>query len=218
MGINMVKLTQKTTEMEVDEESLRQEEYNKMAYPKQEEGLVEFLQRCQRKRLEVMLCPRCNSVFDRKVMENLEGVRHAKKGRNWRDSKNSQCSNGIWDPIRGSQKGLPLQEHRPSTYKPTTEGPKDSWTKPVRGRGQGHQKWKNFDVKKGSSIAYRKQFQASKQVAYRSQNYKGKTQCPDPNGEGDNDKGKPKEKLQNGRSLNQQQHDTKAGKKGKEVG
>lgn len=40
MGVNMVELTQKTVATEVGEESLRREEYNKMAYPKQEEGLV----------------------------------------------------------------------------------------------------------------------------------------------------------------------------------
>lgn len=34
MGINMVDLTSKTSEMEVDEGSLRQEEYKKMTYPK----------------------------------------------------------------------------------------------------------------------------------------------------------------------------------------
>lgn len=44
--VNMVKLTQKTAEMEVDEESLQQEEYNKMAYHKQKECMFEFLHRC----------------------------------------------------------------------------------------------------------------------------------------------------------------------------
>lgn len=58
MGVNMVELTQKAVVMEVDEESLRHEEYNKMSYPKQEEDLVEFLHRFQRKRPKVMLCPR----------------------------------------------------------------------------------------------------------------------------------------------------------------
>lgn len=141
MGINMVELTQKSTEMEVDEESLRHEEYNKTAYPKREEDLVEFLHRCQRKRSEVMLCLRCNSVFDRKAAENIEGVRLARKGRNWRDSRNIQASDDIWDPRRGNQKGLPLQANKPSTYRSTTKAPRDTWTKPVRGRGQDHQKW-----------------------------------------------------------------------------
>lgn len=94
--------------MEVDEEILRQEKYNKITYPKQEEGLVEFLHRCQRKRSEVIFCPRCSSVFDRKAAESLEGVRLAKIGRNWRDLRNIQASENIWDHRRGNQKGLPL--------------------------------------------------------------------------------------------------------------
>lgn len=149
-----------------------------------------------------MLCPRCSSVFDRKVTENLEGVQLAKKGRNWRDLINSKAFDGIWDPIRGNQNGLPLQANGPSTYRPNIEAPRGTWTKPVGERGQGHQKWKIFDVERGSSMAYRKEFQASTQVAYRSENYKGKTQCPDPSGEGNNSKGKMKERLQNRRSLN----------------
>lgn len=168
----MVEITHKTA-MEVDEECLKQEEYNKLAYPKQEEGLVEFLHRFQRKRSEVILCPRCSSVFDRKAAKNLEGVRLAKKVRNWRDPRNNQAFNGRRDPRRGDQRGPTLQANRPSTFRPTTDAPKGGWVKPVEGRGQCHQKWKNFDVERGSLIEYRKEFQASKQLVYRSENYKG---------------------------------------------
>lgn len=68
--------------MEVDERSLRQEEYVKVAYPKKNESLVEFLHMCQRKKSKVMMCPRCNSIFDRKEAENVEGVRLTKNRRN----------------------------------------------------------------------------------------------------------------------------------------
>lgn len=61
----MVEVTQETA-MEVDEQSLGQEEYVKVAYPKQDESLVEFLTGARGK-YEVMLCPRCSSVFDRKA-------------------------------------------------------------------------------------------------------------------------------------------------------
>lgn len=158
----------------MDEESLRQEEDNKLAYPKQEEGLVEYLHKCQRKISEVMLYPRCNSVFDRKAVENLEGVRLAKKGRNWRDPRNNQAFDARRDPRRGDQRGLTLQVNRPLTFRPTTDAPKDRWVKPVEGKGQGHHKWKKFEVERGSSIAHQKEFQASKQLMYHSKNYKGK--------------------------------------------
>lgn len=46
----------------------------KTAYPKEDENLVEFLQRCQKKKSEVMLCPSCSSVYDRKAAENIESL------------------------------------------------------------------------------------------------------------------------------------------------
>lgn len=68
----MVEMTQETAK-EVDEQSLGQEEHVKVAYPKQDESLVEFLHRCQRKKSEVILYLRCNSIFDRKEAEMLRG-------------------------------------------------------------------------------------------------------------------------------------------------
>lgn len=44
----------------------------KTAYPTTNEELVDFLNRCKLKGSEVMLCPRCNTVFDRKASEGLE--------------------------------------------------------------------------------------------------------------------------------------------------
>lgn len=72
LEVNMVELTQETA-MEVDEQSLWKEEYVKVAYPNHDRSLVEFLHRCQRKKSEVMLYPRCSSVFDRKAVETLRG-------------------------------------------------------------------------------------------------------------------------------------------------
>lgn len=61
----MVKISQETS-MEVDNEC-RQEEYNKIAFPKEDEMLSDFLRMCQKKQSEVMLCPRCSVVFDKKA-------------------------------------------------------------------------------------------------------------------------------------------------------
>lgn len=81
LAVNMVEVTQETG-IEVDEQSLRQEEYFKIDYPKQDESLVEFLHMFHRKKSEVMSCLRCNPVFDRKARENVEGVQLAKNKRN----------------------------------------------------------------------------------------------------------------------------------------
>lgn len=44
----------KQAEMEIDEETRKQEEYNQIAFPKKKESLLEFLYRCQKKKFEVM--------------------------------------------------------------------------------------------------------------------------------------------------------------------
>lgn len=44
----------------------------KVSYPKKDESLVEFPHHCQRKKSEVMLCPSCSSVFDKKAVENIK--------------------------------------------------------------------------------------------------------------------------------------------------
>lgn len=79
MEVNMVEISQETS-MEVDNEC-RQEEYNKVSFPKEEETLMDFLHRCQRKKSEVMLCPRCSVMFDKQAIHNLEGVWREKRPR-----------------------------------------------------------------------------------------------------------------------------------------
>lgn len=57
LEVNMVEIGQ-GTEMEADERSLKQDEKHvKVAYPKNDESLVEFLHRFQRKRSNVMFSP-----------------------------------------------------------------------------------------------------------------------------------------------------------------
>ena len=63
----------------VSEETLRQEEVNKIAFPKEDENLADFLHRCQKKKSEVMLCPRCSSIFDKKAAEHIQVMRTVKE-------------------------------------------------------------------------------------------------------------------------------------------
>lgn len=74
MQVNMVELGE-DADMGVHEESTQQSEYQvKVDSPKKDESLVEFLHCFQRKKSEVIMCPRCNSVFNKKVAENIERV------------------------------------------------------------------------------------------------------------------------------------------------
>ncbi|KAI5395752.1 hypothetical protein KIW84_062070 [Lathyrus oleraceus] len=91
VGINMVEVTQ-GDQAEVGEDR-RRKEYQRLAYPKEEENLIEFIKRCQNMRTEVMLFPRCNAIFDRKAATNLEAVDKAKRKENWGTVR--------YDPRRG---------------------------------------------------------------------------------------------------------------------
>jgi len=56
-----------TLELQFDEKA-------KAAYPTAEEELIDFLNRCILKNSKVMLCPRCNSIFNKEAMKILESV------------------------------------------------------------------------------------------------------------------------------------------------
>ncbi|KAI5419334.1 hypothetical protein KIW84_043483 [Lathyrus oleraceus] len=81
VGINMVEVSQ-GDKAEMGEDRRRME-YQRLAYPKEEENLIEFIKRCQKMRTGVMLCPRCSAIFDRKAATNLEAVDKPKKKENW---------------------------------------------------------------------------------------------------------------------------------------
>jgi hypothetical protein len=53
---------------------LQFDEKEKAAYPMAEEELIDFLNRCRLNNSEVMVCPRCCSVFDKEVTKSLENV------------------------------------------------------------------------------------------------------------------------------------------------
>lgn len=69
------------------------------------------------------------------------------------------------------QKGLAA---KPISFKPTAEASKGKWVNPADDRKHGQGKWQIFEVDIGSSLAYRKEFQASRKATYISENYKGK--------------------------------------------
>jgi len=43
-----------------------------VAYPMAEEELIDFLNRCKLKNSEVMMCPRCNFIFEKEATGGLK--------------------------------------------------------------------------------------------------------------------------------------------------
>lgn len=122
LEVNMVEVSK---EREAKKENAQQSEKQvRVAYPKSDESLVEFLHRFQKKKSEVMMCPGCSSVFDKKVAENIERVRMASYRRKWRDTRSHFTFYKREVPRMMEQGGLSLQPNRPTTFKPTADAPR----------------------------------------------------------------------------------------------
>src|ERR1044072_7096500 len=74
VDIMMVEIEEevKSKILEVTEQEY--EEKTQAVYPQAGEYLVDFLHRCKIEDSKVMLCPRCNAVFDKKAAKSLEQV------------------------------------------------------------------------------------------------------------------------------------------------
>lgn len=75
VAINMVEITEDFKDIENQIEDV---------YPKAGEGRVEILHKCKAEDSKVMLYPRCNAVFDKKVAKKVEFAQQEKKQENWR--------------------------------------------------------------------------------------------------------------------------------------
>lgn len=130
--------------------------------------------------LDAVLCS------EKKVTHNLEGIRKAKlKWDQGAPRGQRVCgSRRDFDPSRYFDSNSTLVKlyetrqkdpaTRPISFKPTTEASNGKWVRPTYGRKRGQGKWQNFEIDRGSLLAYRKEFQASRKAAHISENYNGK--------------------------------------------
>jgi len=64
------------------------EEKIQAVFPKADEDLIDFLNRCKISGSLVMLCPRCSTVFDKKAAKNIEGFQpQSKRKEKWADKR-----------------------------------------------------------------------------------------------------------------------------------
>lgn len=77
--INMVEITE-----DFDMDEIESENQIEVVYPKAGEGLLEFLHRCKAEDSEVILCHRCNVVFDKKAAKKVKSAQQEKKNEIWR--------------------------------------------------------------------------------------------------------------------------------------
>lgn len=81
----------------------------KKVYVKVEEYLIDFLNRCKMKNSEVILCPRCSAVFDKKVTKDIKefNLQQPKK-RPWVDRRSKFT-------FEEPQMGTPYQKYQTPT-------------------------------------------------------------------------------------------------------
>jgi len=80
----MVDITKVSGDVEDPTPEPRFDEKLKAAYSTAEEELIDFLNRCRLKNIEVMLCLRCSVVFDKEATKGLEGfIPKPKKREKW---------------------------------------------------------------------------------------------------------------------------------------
>ena len=81
-----------------------------------------------------------------------------------------------FDPRRGHQQSPMTQERRPPTFRPPTNVPIDTWLNTMGRKRPNEERWHTFDVPRGSSLDYKKEYHASasNKMTHVSSNYKGK--------------------------------------------
>lgn len=122
VGINMDTITD--FDMEARDEAFESNEIEAF-YPKAGEGLLEFLHQCKDEDSEVMMCPRCSAIFDKRVAKKVESVEQAKRKENWRRRKPGLYFDKRVVPKKKEQ--FPNhQRGKPHTYMPTLNAPQGS--------------------------------------------------------------------------------------------
>lgn len=77
-AVNMVEITEDFNMDEFEESGNKIE----AVFPKAGESFLEFLYRCQVDDSEVMVCPRCSAMFDKKAAKKVESAHKSKEKEN----------------------------------------------------------------------------------------------------------------------------------------
>ena len=143
------------------------------AYPKAEEDLIDFLNRCKISSTSVMLCPRCSTVFDKEAAKSVEGF-HPKPKRKggWADNRRKFGFNKRGVPYRIHSTERDTDRNQRKTFNPPVRSPTDTWVF-SGGKKSGHSAPPTKWVKRVAIIPNKKEASNSNRYAYNN-NYKGK--------------------------------------------
>jgi hypothetical protein len=132
-----------------------------VVYPRAEEELIDFLQRCKLNKTEVVLCPRCSAMFDKKAIDGLKKYAPSATNKdNWPDKRLITSQNTIHP--RSVHQRLGYQ----TTFVPSNRAPIHQW---VHGQAMPN---KGIVEKESSSNSRPKNYVETNKYAYKN-NYMG---------------------------------------------
>ena len=121
-------------------------------YPQAGEDLTDFQEKCRVSGSKVVLCPRCNVVFDEKAAREYEDEKKKalEKGK-------STVPRFLFDkqgvPRRNEEYRKQFQQARPKTFVPPSDSPQEKWVEPVCQKGGKRPKWRVLDLEKESKTS-----------------------------------------------------------------
>jgi len=182
--INMVEIFDKiVAEMSIPKEKLPTDakmvtedqfaEKMKVAYPRAEEDLIDFLKRCKISNTKAILCPRCNAVFDKEDAKSVEGFRpQSKRKSKWVDNRPKFGFNKRDIPYKMKTTTGNSNGNKMRTFNPAAKSPTHTWVF-SGGKRSGYSTPPTKWVKRIATTPNQNEASNSKKYAYNN-NYKVK--------------------------------------------
>jgi len=144
-----------------------------VAYPKAEDDLIDFLNKCKISNTNAMLCPRCSAVFDKEAAKSVKGFHPRPKWKGgWTDNRRKFGFNKRGVPYRMEPAEKDANKNQRKTLNPPAKCPTDTWVfsgDKKSGHSAPPTKW----VKRVATTPNQKEASNSNRYAYNN-NYKGK--------------------------------------------
>src|ERR1044072_4035803 len=144
-------------------------------FPNAGEDLVDFLFRCKLEDTEVMLCPRCSAVFDKKAAKGLQELKVQVPNPKSKSLVDRRPNFSFDKPQFGDHDKKYRRQRNywgGKSYIPPAAVPPNKWITTNAQAKPNQKKWKVIEVGQGS--AYHDNSQVSKNYSYTSKNYMGK--------------------------------------------
>ena len=144
-----------------------------VAYPKAEEDLIDFLNRCTISNTNAMLCPRCSAVFDKEAAKFVKGfLPHTERKSRWVGNCPKYGFNKRGVPYKMKTLDQSSGRTHRGTFNPPPKSPTDTWVF-SRGKKTGHATPPTKWVERMATTPHQKEALNAKRYAYNN-NYKGK--------------------------------------------